>query len=104
MSANEGSEADALPDKQVKLEPPHKYVVEQLAVNLMCTLFVVDMEGQADGRALKTILPQINPRKLVRPRSPSREPTSAFPIPRTTNLLLTSHLMCRSSSTETQRL
>lgn len=29
-------------------------------------LFVVDMEGRTDGRALKTILPQINPRKLVR--------------------------------------
>ena len=26
------------------------------------------MEGLSDGRALKTILPQINPRKLVRDR------------------------------------
>jgi cleavage and polyadenylation specificity factor subunit 2 len=46
-------------------EPPHKYVVESIQVELSCSLFVVDMEGASDGRALKTILPQINPRKLV---------------------------------------
>lgn len=36
-------------------------------MHLQAQLFVVDMEGLSDGRALKTILPQINPRKLVRP-------------------------------------
>ncbi|GAA5864968.1 hypothetical protein JCM8547_004253 [Rhodosporidiobolus lusitaniae] len=46
-------------------EPPHKYVVDQVEVHLQARLFVVDMEGLSDGRALKTILPQINPRKLV---------------------------------------
>lgn len=47
-------------------EAPHKYIVENVEVPLNCSLFVVDMEGASDGRALKTILPQINPRKLVR--------------------------------------
>ncbi|GAA6017157.1 hypothetical protein JCM10207_002555 [Rhodosporidiobolus poonsookiae] len=46
-------------------EPPHKYVVDRVEVHLQAQLFVVDMEGLSDGRALKTILPQINPRKLV---------------------------------------
>ncbi|KAK4705180.1 cleavage and polyadenylation specificity factor subunit 2, partial [Phenoliferia sp. Uapishka_3] len=48
-----------------KVEPPHKYIVEQVDAHLLCSLFVVDMEGRTDGRAIKTILPQINPRKLV---------------------------------------
>ncbi|GAA5956213.1 hypothetical protein JCM21900_006839 [Sporobolomyces salmonicolor] len=46
-------------------EPPHKYVVDKVEVHLQSLLFVIDMEGLSDGRALKTILPQINPRKLV---------------------------------------
>lgn len=64
VPADEREDTDG--ERQDKPELPHKYVVDQVVVNLMCTLFVVDMEGQADGRALKTILPQINPRKLVR--------------------------------------
>ncbi|KAL8287338.1 hypothetical protein RQP46_003790 [Phenoliferia psychrophenolica] len=51
--------------EEVKVEPPHKYVVEQVDAHLLCSLFVVDMEGKTDGRSIKTILPQINPRKLV---------------------------------------
>ena len=54
----------ALP--QEKPEPPHKYVVDRVEVPLQASVFVVDMDGLSDGRALKTILPQINPRKLVR--------------------------------------
>ena len=55
---------------QIKAEAPHKYIVEEVQAGLFCSLFVVDMEGASDGRALKTILPQINPRKLVS-RAPS---------------------------------
>ncbi|KAK4049853.1 hypothetical protein OIV83_003909 [Microbotryomycetes sp. JL201] len=47
------------------VEAPHKYVVEVVQVPLSCLLLAIDMEGASDGRALKTILPQINPRKLV---------------------------------------
>lgn len=28
-------------------------------------MLVIDMEGKADGRALKTLLPHMNPKKLV---------------------------------------
>jgi hypothetical protein len=40
--------------------------LRRVEVPLQASVFVVDMEGLSDGRALKTILPQINPRKLVR--------------------------------------
>ncbi|GAA6030255.1 hypothetical protein JCM8097_009012 [Rhodosporidiobolus ruineniae] len=53
------------PEPEEQPEPPHKYVVDHVEVHLQSKLFVVDMEGLSDGRALKTILPQINPRKLV---------------------------------------
>lgn len=58
--------------QQEKPEPPHKYVVDRVEVPLQASVFVVDMEGLSDGRALKTILPQINPRKLVRLFPPGR--------------------------------
>lgn len=32
---------------------------------MACRLLFVDMEGLNDGRAVKTIVPQINPRKMV---------------------------------------
>lgn len=68
---------------QEKPEPPHKYVVDRVEVHLQSLLFVVDMEGLSDGRALKTILPQINPRKLVRrvpsPRFPNAADSSPTP-------------------------
>lgn len=51
---------------QTEEETPHKYLVELVDAHLLCSVFALDMEGRADGRALKTILPQINPRKLVR--------------------------------------
>ncbi|GAA5881219.1 hypothetical protein JCM16303_004848 [Sporobolomyces ruberrimus] len=62
----EEEEADAKAAiEEEKPEPPHKYVVDKVQLHLQSLLFVVDMEGLSDGRALKTILPQINPRKLV---------------------------------------
>ena len=32
---------------------------------MACRLLFVDMEGLNDGRAVKTIVPQVNPRKMV---------------------------------------
>ncbi|KAG0654938.1 hypothetical protein C6P46_001333 [Rhodotorula mucilaginosa] len=58
-------EEEPEPEPEEKPEPPHKYVVDRVEVPLQASVFVVDMEGLSDGRALKTILPQINPRKLV---------------------------------------
>lgn len=34
-------------------------------MQLACRLLFVDMEGLNDGRAVKTIVPQVNPRKMV---------------------------------------
>ncbi|GAA5937690.1 cleavage polyadenylation factor subunit CFT2 [Sporobolomyces koalae] len=61
----EEEEAKAAAAEEEKPEAPHKYVVDKVELHLQSLLFVVDMEGLSDGRALKTILPQINPRKLV---------------------------------------
>jgi hypothetical protein len=46
-------------------EPQSKYVTSEVEVQLACRLLFVDMEGLNDGRAVKTIVPQVNPRKMV---------------------------------------
>ncbi|KAF8812259.1 cleavage and polyadenylation specificity factor subunit [Phlegmacium glaucopus] len=46
-------------------EPPSKYVTNDVEVQLACRLLFVDMEGLNDGRAVKTIVPQVNPRKMI---------------------------------------
>ena len=47
-------------------EPPSKFVTSTVEVQLACRLLFVDLEGVNDGRAVKTIVPQIHPRKMVR--------------------------------------
>lgn len=51
-------------------EPPSKYVSSEIEIQLACRLLFIDMEGLNDGRAVKTIVPQVNPRKMVRKNSP----------------------------------
>lgn len=46
-------------------DPPHKFVVENLTLEVRCKMLVIDMEGKADGRALRSILPLVEPKKLV---------------------------------------
>ncbi|KAF8338964.1 beta-lactamase-like protein [Cantharellus anzutake] len=46
-------------------EVPSKFVAENVPVRLACQIFFVDMEGLNDGRAVKTIVPQVNPRKMI---------------------------------------
>jgi len=53
-------------DADDKPEEPHRFVTESINVQARCTIFAVDMEGKADGRALRTLLPNLNPKKLVR--------------------------------------
>ncbi|GHJ86659.1 hypothetical protein NliqN6_3061 [Naganishia liquefaciens] len=50
-------------------EPPSKYISEEISVNLKCSIFYVDMEGLHDGRAIKTIIPSLNPRRVIVVRS-----------------------------------
>ena len=51
--------------QKVPEEVPSKYVSTALEVQLACRLLFVDLEGLNDGRATKTIIPKVAPRKLV---------------------------------------
>lgn len=46
-------------------EKPTKYTSSDEKLHIKCQLRYVDLEGLSDGRSMKTILPQIAPRKLV---------------------------------------
>lgn len=48
-----------------KVEQPMKYITSEEDVLIDCQLRYVDLEGLSDGRSMKTILPQIAPRKLI---------------------------------------
>ncbi|KAL1934717.1 hypothetical protein VTP01DRAFT_6899 [Rhizomucor pusillus] len=48
-----------------KDEAPTKYIVNEKDVEIHCKLRYVDLEGLSDGKSIKTILPQIAPRKLI---------------------------------------
>ncbi|KIL70193.1 hypothetical protein M378DRAFT_96579 [Amanita muscaria Koide BX008] len=78
----EEAEGDELKDQRRRLqmeedakkavkEPPSKYVTRNVEVQLACRLLFVDMEGLNDGRAVKTIVPQVNPRKMIIVHAPS---------------------------------
>ncbi|KAN0128544.1 Beta-lactamase-like protein [Lactarius tabidus] len=51
--------------KNVPEEVPSKYVSSTAEVQLACRLLFVDLEGLNDGRAIKTIIPKVAPRKLI---------------------------------------
>ncbi|TIB07369.1 hypothetical protein E3P77_03933 [Wallemia ichthyophaga] len=53
-------EADATP-----IEPPSKYISEQVEVDVRCQIMYVDLEGLNDSRAIKNIMPRLNPRKMI---------------------------------------
>jgi len=57
--------------KKVPTEPPSKFVTTEIEVQLACRLLFVDLEGLNDGRAVKTIVPQVNPRKMIIVHAPS---------------------------------
>lgn len=46
-------------------DTPTKYTSSDETLHIKCQLRYVDLEGLSDGRSIKTILPQIAPRKLV---------------------------------------
>ncbi|KAJ7283999.1 beta-lactamase-like protein [Mycena rebaudengoi] len=52
-------------------EPPSKFVSSTVDVQMACRLLFVDMEGLNDGRAVKTIVPQVNPRKMIIVHAPT---------------------------------
>ncbi|CCM05574.1 uncharacterized protein FIBRA_07801 [Fibroporia radiculosa] len=57
--------------KKVPVELPSKFITTEVDVQLACRLFFVDLEGLNDGRAVKTIVPQVNPRKMIVVHAPS---------------------------------
>ncbi|KAJ9479299.1 Cleavage factor two protein 2 [Pseudozyma hubeiensis] len=44
---------------------PSKYVTEHVSINVACKVAFIDMSGLNDGRALKTLVPQLHPRRLI---------------------------------------
>ncbi|EPB87138.1 hypothetical protein HMPREF1544_06064 [Mucor circinelloides 1006PhL] len=60
--ANFGKEDPLLPGRD---ETPTKYTSNDEKLTIQCLLRYVDLEGLSDGRSMKTILPQIAPRKLI---------------------------------------
>lgn len=52
-------------EKNQPAEPPSKFITENIKVHLHCKLMFIDMDGLNDGRSVKTIIPQVNPRKMI---------------------------------------
>ncbi|EFP74372.1 uncharacterized protein PGTG_00328 [Puccinia graminis f. sp. tritici CRL 75-36-700-3] len=47
------------------VDPPSKFVANTETIQVKCSVLTIDLDGKADGRALKTIIPQINPKTVV---------------------------------------
>ncbi|KAF7352630.1 Cleavage and polyadenylation specificity factor subunit 2 [Mycena venus] len=58
-------------DAKAIQEPPSKFVTSTVDVQMACRLLFIDMEGLNDGRAVKTIVPQVNPRKMIIVHAPT---------------------------------
>ncbi|WVQ80726.1 hypothetical protein IAT38_002831 [Cryptococcus sp. DSM 104549] len=50
-------------------EIPSKYISEKVDLDLKASIFFVDMEGLHDGQSIKTIISDLQPRKLIVVRS-----------------------------------
>ncbi|KAJ3343248.1 hypothetical protein HDU93_009232 [Gonapodya sp. JEL0774] len=59
---------------------PSKYVTEDRTLQVRCTVRYVDMEGLADGRSVRNILPGLRAKKIILVRGPptATEALSAF--------------------------
>lgn len=44
---------------------PHKVVVENISVNVACSVQYIDFEGRSDGKSIRTILTHVAPRRLI---------------------------------------
>uniref|UniRef100_V5E4M5 Cleavage and polyadenylation specificity factor subunit 2 n=2 Tax=Kalmanozyma brasiliensis (strain GHG001) TaxID=1365824 RepID=V5E4M5_KALBG len=71
LSADAASAAEAARKKMVAEEAaraaaiPSKYITEDVTLKLSCRVAFIEMSGLNDGRALKTLIPQLHPRRLV---------------------------------------
>lgn len=46
-------------------EPPQKTIREVITLPVMCQVAYIDLEGRSDGRAIKTVIKDVQPRKLI---------------------------------------
>ncbi|PVF96449.1 hypothetical protein CPB86DRAFT_736678 [Serendipita vermifera] len=46
-------------------EAPSKFIKERISIDMRCQVYFIDLEGVHDGRALKNILPHVNPRRII---------------------------------------
>ncbi|KAJ7240326.1 beta-lactamase-like protein [Mycena haematopus] len=58
-------------DAKAIQEAPSKFITSTVEVQMACRLLFIDMEGLNDGRAVKTIVPQVNPRKMIIVHAPT---------------------------------
>jgi len=59
------SRAKPVPKKEAPVEVPSKYTCETLSVAVRCHVLYIDLQGLSDGRALTTLVPQLQPRRLI---------------------------------------
>lgn len=53
-------------DVPTEPEVPSKFVAEDTEIHVRCKVQYVDFDGLTDGRSIRNILPQVQPKKLVR--------------------------------------
>lgn len=59
------SRAKPAPKKETPVEVPSKFTCETLSVAVRCRVLYIDLQGLSDGRALTTLVPQLQPRRLI---------------------------------------
>lgn len=68
QEAEQAAQLDPTPKRpkvERPAEVPSKFTVEQLSAAVRCHVLYIDMQGLNDGRALKTLVPQLQPRRLI---------------------------------------
>ncbi|CDS00298.1 hypothetical protein, partial [Sporisorium scitamineum] len=65
LSAEAKRKALAAEEERAAAAIPSKYITESVDVQLACRVAFIEMSGLNDGRALKTLIPQLHPRRLV---------------------------------------
>ena len=61
-----GGAMDDVPTSDSAADAPTKTVVTRVETPLACAVTYIDLEGRSDGRAIKTVIKDLQPKKLVR--------------------------------------
>ncbi|GBC00830.1 hypothetical protein RclHR1_03990007 [Rhizophagus clarus] len=65
MEDDNNDDSDKVDQSTADSNVPTKYVYYDEDIHFQCQLRYIDLEGTNDGRSLKTIVPQVQPRKLI---------------------------------------